>query len=72
VAEAPKPAETAAAPVDETNHLENAMAGTKQPEVGAGSGGEGGQGGEKSDAEVSNAILADHALATGRSYEPAK
>jgi hypothetical protein len=60
--------------VDNENHLERAMAGTKQPEVGAGQGGEGGQGGgeQKSDAEVANAILADHALATGRSYEPAK
>jgi signal peptide peptidase SppA len=73
VAEAPKPAETGAAPkVDETNHLETAMAGSKQPEVGAGAGGEGGQGGEKSDAELSQSILADHAAATGRRYEPAK
>jgi signal peptide peptidase SppA len=77
VAEAPKPAAAApaaaAAPVvDEQNHLETAMAGSKQPEVGAGQGGEGGQGGEKSDAELSQSILADHAAATGRKYEPAK
>jgi signal peptide peptidase SppA len=70
--EAPKPAAAAAPVVDEQNHLETAMAGSKQPEVGAGQGGEGGQGGEKSDAELSQSILADHAAATGRKYEPAK
>jgi signal peptide peptidase SppA len=70
--EAPKPAAAAAPAVDEQNHLETAMAGTKQPEVGAGTGGEGGQGEGKSDAELSQSILADHAAATGRKYEPAK
>jgi signal peptide peptidase SppA len=67
--------EGAAAPaVDDKNHLENAMDTTKHPNVGAGSGegGGGGPGAEKSDAELSQSILADHAAATGRSYEPAK
>jgi signal peptide peptidase SppA len=72
-AEAPKPGAEAAAPkVDEQNHLETAMAGTKQPEVGAGSGGEGGQGGgEPSEADQAKSILADFSAATGRKFEQA-
>lgn len=64
------PAATAPA-VDGTNHLEKAMAGTKQPEVGSGQG-EGGEGGEgPTEAESAQSILKDHAAATGAKYEQA-
>lgn len=67
------PAAAAAPAVDEQNHLENAMDKTKQPEVGAGAGQQSGSGeGGPTEAEQSASILADHAAATGRTYEPAK
>lgn len=68
IVEAPKPAAEAPKPaVDETNHLENAMDKTKQPNVGAGAekGGKDGEEGQ-TDAEAASSILSDYAAATGR------
>lgn len=74
----PKPAAEAgaagAAAVDTTNHLDNAMANSQHPNVGAGKG-EGNQanGGEGlTDEQATASILADHGAATGRTYENAK
>lgn len=68
----PKPqTEAPAAPVDQTNHLANAMDSTAQPNVGAGTGTEKSGTEAPSDADQAKAILADHAAATGRRYEQA-
>lgn len=71
IVEAPKPAAPAAdagAPaVDSQNHLEAAMDGTKQPEIGAGAEKGGAPGAEgPTDAEAAASILADFSAATGR------
>lgn len=72
--------ETAAAPaapagegVDTTNHLAAAMAGTEQPNVGAGAGGDAAAaaaaaGAPKSDEDLSAAILADQGAMIGRNF----
>jgi signal peptide peptidase SppA len=73
---APAPAGEGAAapkPVDEKNHLEEAMAGSKHPEVGAGSGeGGSGAGGEQTDESIAAGIIASQQSATGRKLVEAK
>lgn len=73
VAEAPKPAETGAAPkVDEQNHLETVMDKSKHPEVGAGEGSGAGAGGaEPTESELAQSILGAQSAATGRRFESA-
>jgi ClpP class serine protease len=72
-AAAPAAEPTPAAPkVDEQNHLETAMAGTKQPNVGAGESGGGAPGEAKSDSDIAASILADASAATGRTFATAK
>jgi ClpP class serine protease len=66
---AAKPAGEQGNQVDTTNHLDAAMDRTKQPNVGAGGDqGSGQGGGEKTDADLSNAILADQAGLTGVNF----
>ncbi len=68
----PVPSTTGAAAVDSKNHLEDAMANSKQPEVGAGAGQGGtGEGEGPTESEQALAILADHGAATGREYKTA-
>ena len=62
-----------ASAVDQTNHLDAQMARSKQPNVGAGSGKGGSAGtGEKTDADLTAAILGDYSGVTGFKAPAAK
>ncbi|WP_288959826.1 S49 family peptidase [uncultured Sulfitobacter sp.] len=61
--------ETAAPAGDDTNHLENAMAGEEQPEVGAGGKDKTKAIGDMTDEEQSNVILGDFAAMTGHAVD---
>ncbi len=68
-AAAPAAAAPAGEGVDTKNHLADAMDASKQPDVGAGSGGAAAPGAEPTADEAAASILADHTAITGHSYE---